>query len=99
DRWIAGAAGDWAEHWQVERTVVRASLGVLTLVGGLGMALYGAAALLSSPNAGPVVTVSDPAPPNPRREVAIACVTAAVLLAARAVGVWPGDAVMLPAVL
>ncbi len=94
DRVIAGVAGGWGERWRVEPTVLRAAVAILTLVGGLGIALYAAAALATT----------DPAPspgrrPDriPRREVSIGLATAAMLVAARALGVWPGDEVMLPA--
>ena len=48
DRVVAGVAAGWAERWGVEPTVVRAALGLLTLVGGLGAVLYGVAALAST---------------------------------------------------
>jgi signal transduction histidine kinase/phage shock protein PspC (stress-responsive transcriptional regulator) len=97
DRIVAGVAGGWADRWAVEPTVVRTALGLLSLVGGLGVVLYGLGALASTPPM-PV------APPTPmrrdrRRELAIAAGTAAVLVLARAIGLWPGDAIMVPATL
>lgn len=96
DRVVAGVVGGWAARWRVEPTVLRAAVGLLTLVGGLGAALYGLAALASAP-----ATVdrgaAKPEARIPRRELAIACGTGAVLAAARAVGLWPGDEVMVPA--
>jgi signal transduction histidine kinase len=97
DRVLAGVASGWADRWGVEPTVVRAAVGLLTLVGGLGVALYAAAAVLSTD-----ATTSSPRPPLAarwRREVAIGCVAAAVLVLARALGVWPGDGIMFPATL
>ncbi|MGY6501681.1 MAG: PspC domain-containing protein [Acidimicrobiales bacterium] len=97
DRVIAGVAGSWAERWGVEPTVVRASLGLLTLAGGLGAILYGVMAWRST------APIADPADPsqltarNPRRELAIGAATAAILLFAREMGLWPGDGVMVPA--
>lgn len=96
DRIVGGVAGGWAEHWGVEPTVVRAALGLLTLVGGIGALLYGAAALVSippDPDAEPPLTAAR----EPRRELAVGCATAAVLVAARTIGLWPGDAIMVPA--
>ncbi len=96
DRVLAGVASGWADRWGVEPTVVRAAVGVLTLAGGLGAVLYGIAAVTSTP------TLSDP-PPRAvggdrwRRELSIGCATAAILLVARAIGLWPGDGVMAPA--
>jgi signal transduction histidine kinase/phage shock protein PspC (stress-responsive transcriptional regulator) len=96
DRIVAGVAGGWAQRWGVEPTVVRASIGLLSMAGGIGVALYGLAALNSVPPvAQPPVPTSRPR--DVRRELAIACATAAVLVAARAIGLWPGDSVMLPA--
>lgn len=97
DRVVAGVASGWANRWGVEPTVVRAAVGLLTLVGGLGVALYAAAAVLSTD-----ATTSPPRPPLAerwRREVAIGCVVAAVLVAARTTGLWPGDGIVLPATL
>ncbi len=108
DRIITGAAAGLAERWGVEPTVVRASLGVLSLVGGIGVALYGIAVVISDPAA-------TPNPPTPtgasgpatlaigqvsghRRVLAVACVTAIILVAGRSIGLWPGDAIMLGAV-
>lgn len=98
DRVVAGVAAGWAERWGVEPTVVRAALGLLTLVGGLGVLLYGVAAFTSLP------PLPDPTPgvdrdrsAEPRRALAIGCATAAILVVARAIGLWPGDGVMLPA--
>jgi signal transduction histidine kinase/phage shock protein PspC (stress-responsive transcriptional regulator) len=96
DRVIAGVASGWADRWGVEPTVVRAAVGLLTLAGGLGAVLYGIAAVTSTE------ALPDP-PPRAvgvdrwRRELAIGCATAAILLVARAVGLWPGDGMMVPA--
>ncbi len=95
DRVITGVLGGWAIRWGVEPTVLRAAVGLLTLVGGLGVALYAVGSLMStSPS-----TSTPPArlPGDRRREVAIAAATLAVLLVARASGLWPGDGVMVPA--
>lgn len=101
NRIVAGVAAGWAERWGVDPTVVRAALGLLTLAGGIGAVLYGLAALNSvaphpaaeSPGSGGPAETRDS-----RRELAIGCATGAVLVAARMVGLWPGDAIMLPAI-
>jgi phage shock protein PspC (stress-responsive transcriptional regulator)/signal transduction histidine kinase len=97
DRVLAGVASGWADRWGVEPTVVRAAVGLLTLAGGVGVLLYGGAAVLSTDS---VESAAVP-PSRPvdrwRRELAIGCATAAVLVACRAVGLWPGDAIMAPA--
>ncbi len=99
DRVIAGVAGGWAERWGIEPTVVRAALGLLALVGGIGVVLYGIAALASTP---PVPGSAQPRSAGAtgvgsRRALAILCGSAAVLVLARSIGLWPGDAIMLPA--
>jgi signal transduction histidine kinase/phage shock protein PspC (stress-responsive transcriptional regulator) len=97
DRVVAGVASGWANRWRVEPTVVRASVGLLTLAGGLGAVLYGLAAVTSTD----AVTGATPprlaAPDRWRREVAIGCITAAILVVCRMIGLWPGDGIMLPA--
>ena len=96
DRVIAGVAGGYADRWRIEPTVLRAAIGLLTLVGGLGALLYGAAAMLSTPPAA-ADAPRDHSPLLPRRHLAIASLTAAVLLAARSIGLWPGDEIIAPA--
>ena len=96
DRIVAGVAGGWAQRWGVEPTVVRASIGLLSMAGGIGVALYGLAALASTAPVAPAPVPTN-RPRDVRRELAIVCITAAVLFAARSVGLWPGDAVMVPA--
>lgn len=108
DRVIAGVAAGWAQRWEVEPTVVRAVVGLLTLVGGIGVALYAAAALASvapqpsARTATQAVRANDRSRPSRplrdrRRELALASATAAILVAARAIGLWPGDGIMVPA--
>jgi phage shock protein PspC (stress-responsive transcriptional regulator) len=96
DRVIAGVASGWADRWGVEPTVVRAAVGLLTLAGGLGVVLYAVAAV-ASVDALPEPPALLPPTDRRRRELAIGCVTLAVLVAARAVGLWPGDGIMIPA--
>jgi phage shock protein PspC (stress-responsive transcriptional regulator) len=96
DRVVAGVASGWADKWGVEPTVVRAAVGLLTLAGGLGAVLYGVAAVASTeavPERPPPLAIPD----RRRRELAIGCATAAILVACRAFGLWPGDGIMLPA--
>ncbi len=97
DRVLAGVAGGWAARWGVEPTVVRAAIGLLTLAGGIGAALYGVAALASAEPEPLTPRPDAPVERDGRRELALASGTAAVLIVARAVGLWPGDGVMLPA--
>ncbi len=93
DRVVAGVASGWGERLGVDANVVRAAITVLTLAGGLGVALYAAAALWSTPpvSAQQAVAVR---PRSTRRELAVGCGTAAALVAARSIGLWPGDQVM-----
>lgn len=96
DRVVSGAAAGWADRWGVEPTVVRLAVALLTFVGGLGVVLYGAMVALSDPpetNAARSVSRTT----DGRRSWAIASGTAAILVAARWIGIWPGDAIMLPA--
>jgi len=97
DRVLAGVASGWADRWGVEPTVVRAAVGLLTLAGGLGVLLYGSAAILSTDSVGTPTARPLPAGDCWRRELAIGCATAAALVACRAVGLWPGDGIMAPA--
>lgn len=96
DRLIAGVAAGWAERWQVEPTVVRACLGLLTLVGGLGVVVYATLAALSLPHTAAAPVVAERVV-LPRRQLALAAGTAAVLLVARSIGLWPGDGIIVPA--
>ncbi|HEX4982389.1 MAG TPA: PspC domain-containing protein, partial [Ilumatobacteraceae bacterium] len=96
DRLVAGVAGGWADRWGVEPTVVRAAIGLLTLAGGIGAVLYGVAALASAP-AAPITPDVRRRATNHRRHLAIASATAAILVGARAIGLWPGDGIMIPA--
>ena len=98
DRVVAGVASGWADRWRVEPTVVRAAVGLLTLAGGLGAVLYGLAAVTSTePVGGPGTPPRLAASDRWRRELSIGCATGAVLVACRAIGLWPGDGIMLPA--
>lgn len=101
DRVIAGVAGGWAERWQVEPTVLRATLALLSLVGGLGVVMYAAAALATTD---PTPTSNGIGARRPaegtrirRRELSVGLATAATLVTARSIGLWPGDEVMVPA--
>src|SRR4051794_3315683 len=86
DRVLAGVASGWADRWGVEPTVVRAAIGLLTLAGGLGVLLYGGAAVLSTDSVEAPAVAPRPAGDRWRREMAIGFATAAVLVACRAVG-------------
>jgi phage shock protein PspC (stress-responsive transcriptional regulator) len=97
DRVLAGVASGWADRWGVEPTVVRAAIGLLTLAGGLGAVLYGIAAITSTASLPESPPAPVAGPERWRRELAIGCATAAILILARAIGLWPGDGIMLPA--
>ena len=81
DRVVAGVASGWADRWGVEPTVVRAAVGLLTLAGGLGVVLYGGAAILSTDSVPAPVASPLSSADRWRRELAIGCATAAVLVA------------------
>ncbi|HEY8093249.1 MAG TPA: PspC domain-containing protein [Acidimicrobiales bacterium] len=92
DRLVAGVAAGLARRLEADPSVVRMAFVLLGLAGGVGVILYAVAWLLSDPER------DDPAPAvRPERSLAVASLTAAALLALRAVGLWPGDALMIPA--
>ena len=96
DRVITGTAGGWAEQYGVDPTVVRVALALLTFVAGLGAVLYGVMFLLADPPEKRSTPVDEPL--DHRRDLAVATATGAILVAARHLGVWPSDRIMLPAV-
>jgi len=95
DRVITGTAGGWAERYGVDPTVVRVALALLTFVAGLGAVLYGAMFLLADPPEKHSMPADEPL--DHRRDLAVATATAATLIAARHLGLWPGDRIMVPA--
>jgi signal transduction histidine kinase/phage shock protein PspC (stress-responsive transcriptional regulator) len=93
DRLVAGVAGGLARRLEADSYVVRVAFVVLSLAGGAGVVLYALAWLLSEPSRDEAAAVV-----RPERSLAVGCVTAALLVVLRDLGLWPGDAVMVPAI-
>jgi signal transduction histidine kinase len=94
DRLLAGVAGGLAARLRADSYVVRLSFVLLTLAGGVGVLAYALAWALSDP---PQVD-SDPAPARPERSAAVGLLTLAALIVLRALRLWPGDWIMVSAV-
>lgn len=98
DRVLVGVCGGVARRYGIDAYVVRIAVLLLTLTGGLGVVLYllgwavseGPADVAGQPDAG--------APVVPTRSLAVVAATGGLLMTARNIGVWPGDALMVPAV-
>lgn len=93
DRVLAGVAGGFADAHGVDATLVRVALVVLAFAGGLGLVLYAAGSLLARTAADRPVPV---AAFDPQRNLAVAFVTAGLLLIVRSTGLWLGDPLMVP---
>jgi len=93
-RLIYGVARGIADWSLVDATLVRIAFGVLSLAGGLGLILYMGLAL--------VLPEADPSHGPPARRTgfragaSVALITAGLMLAARAAGLWFGDALVGP---
>src|SRR5262245_51151223 len=98
DRILFGVAGGFARRWRVDPTLLRAAIGLLALAGGIGVALYAAGVALSDPRS-PADGPEPAATVERRRNLAVVVATVATLLAARQFDLWPGNAVMVPAVI
>lgn len=98
DRMMLGVAGGFARKYGVDSYLIRIGLLLLTLTGGLGVILYLGCWVLSS--AATETAVVPPVEPRlaEARSMAAAAAIGALLIAARNVDVWPGDALMIPAV-
>jgi signal transduction histidine kinase/phage shock protein PspC (stress-responsive transcriptional regulator) len=95
DRIMGGVSGGVADLLGIEVVYVRAALAVLSLIWGLGVLLYLALyAATSDPE--PREMVQRP-PADRRQRFGLALVFGGALLALRAVGLWSGDGVMVPA--
>ena len=93
DRLLSGTAAGVAHGLRVDVTVVRLGFLFLTLAGGVGVLLYGLAFVLSSdpdPEAAPAERAREV------RSVAVGAIVVGVLLILREVGLWIGDAIVLP---
>jgi signal transduction histidine kinase/phage shock protein PspC (stress-responsive transcriptional regulator) len=98
DRMLLGVCGGIARRFGVDAYVVRMVLLLLTLTGGLGVLLYLAGWFVSSDGDDTVtVPAIDPALAT-ARSWSVAAAGGGVLMAARNLGVWPGDTIMVPAV-
>ena len=91
DRLVAGVASGLAHRLEADPLTVRLCFVLLGLAGGFGVLVYAGAWLLSDPEGEDAA-----APVRPERSVAVAALTAAALIVLRALGVWPGDALMRP---
>lgn len=99
DRVFTGVVGGLCRRHHLDSTVVRLMLAVLSFAGGIGVAVYAVLWVLSrEPSSVPVMPPPAPAERGlvAQRSVSAALVTAAGLVAARNVGWWPGDQVMVP---
>lgn len=98
DRMLLGVCGGLARRYGVDAYVVRLAVLLLTLTGGVGVILYVAGwAISTAPDELPASKILDPTLVS-ARSVAVAAASGGLLMTARNVGLWPGDAIMVPAV-
>lgn len=98
DRMLLGVCGGAARRYGVDAYVVRIALLLLTLTGGVGVVLYIVGwALSRSPDEVPVPKPFEPGLVT-TRSVATAAAAGGLLMTARNIGLWPGDAIMIPAI-
>jgi signal transduction histidine kinase/phage shock protein PspC (stress-responsive transcriptional regulator) len=98
DRMLLGVCGGAARRYGVDAYVVRIALLLLTLTGGVGVVLYIVGwALSRSPDDVPVPKPFEPGLVT-TRSVATAAAAGGLLMTARNIGLWPGDAIMIPAI-
>ena len=93
---FTGVAAGVAARVGVDPVIVRAAFVVLSLAGGVGLALYGLVWAATRQR-----TVLDPAlrtPSSNRRDLAAGLMVAGALFLLRSVGVWLGDALVWPLV-
>ena len=88
DRMIAGVAAGVAHRLGIDPTAVRAAFALLTLTGGVGVALYLAGFAIAETGSAPGrLTVERPRD----RSIAILLFTGAAFLMFRRAGIWIGD--------
>ena len=97
DRMLFGVCGGFAKRYGVDTYVVRIALLVLTLAGGVGVVLYVVGWGISRSPDDHMATATAPEVVS-ARSLATVVATGGLLMTARNVGLWPGDAIMLPAV-
>jgi len=102
DQVLAGVAADVARRLGLDPVVVRMALLVLTLAGGAGVLLY-AVLWLRLARPGPSGQLPPPAapapPPDASGRLGLALMFLGVLLVLRALGLWFGDALVIPVAL
>jgi signal transduction histidine kinase/phage shock protein PspC (stress-responsive transcriptional regulator) len=102
DRVVAGVAAGFGEYLGVDPTIVRLAFVLLAFAGGIGIAVYAAAWLLlpESPlEAGPGAPAAAPRKLELVELAAAGLLVVGLVFAFRAVSVWPGDALVWPAIL
>ena len=95
---LLGVCGGVAQRYGLDAYVVRLAVLLLTLIGGVGVVLYLVAWAISNPPDDEAVPTAVEPGAGSVRSLAVAAATGGLLMTARNIGVWPGDAVMLPAV-
>lgn len=93
---LTGVAGGFAERTGLDPAVVRVALGILSLAWGFGVLLYLVGFIVSRPpgsvNNFPQIRTSQ----GTRQVLAVAAITAGVLLLLRQTSFWMGDSVTWP---
>lgn len=102
DRVVAGVAAGLGEYLGIDPTIVRLAFVLLTFAGGIGIAVYAAAWMLFPES--PLETAAGAPAAAPRKLELVELVAAGLLLVGlvfvfRAISVWPGDALVWPALL
>jgi phage shock protein PspC (stress-responsive transcriptional regulator) len=88
DRYIAGVCGGLARYLNIDPVVVRVLMAALTVVGGVGLVVYGAAWLLAPEEGAERSVLESHVPGNPRLRT-IGWIVAGVIAVAAVVGSGP----------